>query len=407
MKPLFFIRYLLIAVLAIVIFNSCDNSDEPEAKANEYFLSSEVLDTITKAEAVEYFNQSPENAGLIGALIKHDVSVQKVIYRTKLKDQVIQASGLVCLPNTPGDYPVLSFQDGTKTLHSDAPTLAFEEDAFRIIECIASMGFIVTIPDNIGFGSSSNLPHPYLDAKSSTESILNLLRAQKELENEKDIVAKSTKDLFIFGYSLGGWATMQLQKTIEKNYSSEFNLIASSCGAGPYSLEYMNSYIIGLESYPMPYFIAYLLNSYEILDWVDNPLSDFFQQPYAETIPTFFDGQHSGGTINSELTTQITSLLTSDYRTNYAVGAKYSQLRSALIANSIVAWNTSTPTKLFHGEIDDYIPVGISQKMLSDFRAQGVSESKMQFILLEGADHSTGVLPTGLQTILWFISLKK
>jgi len=38
---------------------------------------------------------------------------------------------------------------------------ASDDDLFRLIESIASMGFIVTIPDYIGFGASANLPHPY------------------------------------------------------------------------------------------------------------------------------------------------------------------------------------------------------------------------------------------------------
>jgi pimeloyl-ACP methyl ester carboxylesterase len=406
-KKLSRIAFLFLVIWSVVLLNSCDKSSDKVTKPNEYLLSSEIKDTLTTQEAIDFLGQLSQSAGIITSQIKYDVSIRKLTYKTSLKDQNIQASGLVCLPTVPGNYPVLSFQDGTKTLHSDAPTVAFDEDIFRIIECMASMGFIVTIPDNIGFGASSNLSHPYLDAKSSTQSILDLLRAERELETEKNTPAKSTKDLFVFGYSLGGWATMQVQKSIEKNFSSEFNLIASSCGAGPYSLEYMNNYILGLETYPMPFFIADLLNSYQILGSISNPLTDFFQQPYADTIPKLFDGEHSGGAINAALTQNLSDLLTPEYRAQYATGANFQPLRTALAANSVEAWNTKTPTKLFHGMDDDYIPASISQKMLSDFKAQGVPDSKIQLILIPGADHSSGVLPTGLQTILWFLSLKK
>jgi pimeloyl-ACP methyl ester carboxylesterase len=399
--------YLLVAAFFIVFLNSCNNNDDPITKDYQHFISNKIDTTITREAALANFTQLSKEASFLSGYILYDTEVQKVVYKTTFRDQNIQASGLVCFPKTPGNYPVLSFQNGTKTLHSDAPTVAKDDDLFRIIESIASMGFIVTIPDYIGFGASANLPHPYLDAKSSTQCILDLLRAEKELETNGKVVAKSTKDLFIFGYSLGGWATMQLQKSIEKNYSSEFNLIASSCGAGPYSLEYMNNYIIGLTSYPMPYFLAYLLNSYEILGSFGNPLSDFFQEPYATDIPALFDGEHAGGTINAALTTQLSALLTPEYRTQYATGAKFEQQRSALLANSIVAWNTTTPTKLFHGELDDYIPFSLSEQMYSDFKAKGVSDSGISLILIPGADHSTGVYATGLQTVLWFLTLKK
>jgi len=399
--------HLIIAAFFVVFLNSCDQNDDPITKEYQYFISNEIDTTITREEALANFTQLSQGASFLSGSILYDTEVQKVVYKTTFKDQNIQASGLVCFPKTPGNYPVLSFQNGTNTLHSDAPTAASDDDLFRLIESIASMGFIVTIPDYIGFGASANLPHPYLDAKSSTQCILDLLRAERELETNGKIVAKSTKDLFIFGYSLGGWATMQVQKTIEKNYSSEFNLIASSCGAGPYSLEYMNNYILGLDTYPMPYFLAYLLNSYEIIGSFSNPLSDFFQQPYAADIPGLFDGEHAGGTINAALTTQISALITPEYRTQYATSAKYQQERSALMANSIIAWNTTTPTKLFHGELDDYIPFSLSEQMYSDFRAKGVSDTGITLTMIPGKDHTEGVYLTGLYTVLWFLGLKK
>jgi pimeloyl-ACP methyl ester carboxylesterase len=399
--------YLLIAFFTVVFLSSCDQNDDPVTKDYQYVISNKIDTVITRDEAIKNFTNRDPNAILISAFIKYDAEVQKVVYKTTFKDQSIQASGLVCFPKTAGNYPVLSFQNGTNTLHSEAPTVASDNDLFRIIESIASMGFIVTIPDYIGFGASSNLPHPYLDAKSSTQSILDLIRAAKELETDDKIVAKSTKDLFIFGYSLGGWATMQVQKTIEKNHTSEFNLIASSCGAGPYSLEYMNEYILGQTKYDMPYFLAYLLNSYHTIGSFSNPLSDFFQEPYATKIPGLFDGQNSGGTINSQLTTQISALLTPEYRTQYATNSKFNEQKSALTANSIVAWNTTTPTKLFHGEMDDYIPYSLSEKMLSDFKAKGVPDTKIELVQIAGADHENGVYETGFKTILWFLLLKK
>jgi pimeloyl-ACP methyl ester carboxylesterase len=399
--------YLLIAFFTVVFLSSCDQNDDPVTKDYQYVISNKIDTVITRDEAIKNFTNRDPNAILISAFIKYDAEVQKVVYKTTFKDQSIQASGLVCFPKTAGNYPVLSFQNGTNTLHSEAPTVASDNDLFRIIESIASMGFIVTIPDYIGFGASSNLPHPYLDAKSSTQSILDLIRAAKELETDDKIVAKSTKDLFIFGYSLGGWATMQVQKTIEKNHTSEFNLIASSCGAGPYSLEYMNEYILGQTKYDMPYFLAYLLNSYHTIGSFSNPLSDFFQEPYATKIPGLFDGQNSGGTINSQLTTQISALLTPEYRTQYATNSKFNEQKSALTANSIVAWNTTTPTKLFHGEMDDYIPYSLSEKMLSDFKAKGVPDTKIELVQIAGADHENGVYETGFKTIMWFLTLKK
>ncbi len=403
--------YLFIGILFSGLFlNSCDNSDDTETTKNEYLISSEAKFTIAsqdaKSKLLTFQAIIPETSAF-GVAVKSDVEVRKLTYKTTFKNSNIQASGLVCLPTTAGDYPVLCFQNGTNTEHSKAPTENPKDELFSILESVASMGFIVVVPDYIGFGASSQLPHPYLHAESTTQSILDMLRAVREYGTDEKVVAKPTKDLFIFGYSQGGWATMLLQKSIEKNYASEFSLVASSCAAGPYSLEYMNESITSKTDYPMPYFLAYLLNSYVNLGLITNPLSDFIQAPYAAKIPALFDGEHSGGTINSELTTKMATLLTPEYRTGYATNAKFTGIKSAFLANSIEAWPITTPTRLYHGGNDEYIPVSLSQKMLADFKAKGVTDAQIQLTIIPGFDHPTGVIPVGLSTILWFLELKK
>lgn len=407
MKRVFFQRVLLaLIVIAALVLNSCKDN-EIEQKSYENYLSSQLKSEFTRQEALGNITQIAPEAALFGAVMQHDVEVRKITYKTIFKDKNISASGLACLPKTPGEYPVISFQNGTNTLHSDAPSEKVDDELFQIIESIASMGFIVVIPDYIGFGASASIPHPYLDAKSSTQCILDMIRATKEYTSGDKVEAKATNDLFIFGYSQGGWATMQVQKTIEKEYSSEFNLIASSCGAGPYSIEYMNRYIVESNDYPMPFFIAYLLNSYKNVGLITNPLSDIIKEPYASLIPGLFDGTNSGGTINSKLTTKMADFFTQEYRTGYATASKFAVLKSAMASNSITAWKATTPMKLFHGANDEYIPPGVSQKILSDFKTAGMTDSQIQLTIIANADHTSGVYPTGLQTILWFLQLKK
>ncbi len=398
---------LLLLVIAGQALNSCKKDNISDQKVAQNYVSSEIKSEITTQEATNTFVSAVPEAIALNALIRYDVEVRKVTYKTVFEDKNILASGLVCLPKVPGNYPVISFQNGTNTLYSEAPSVSEDKFLLPVIESITALGFIVVIPDYIGFGASANLPHPYLDAKSTTQSILDLIRATNEYTTNDKVAAKATKDLFIFGYSQGGWATMQLQKSIEKDYSSEFNLIASSCGAGPYSIEYLNRYIVEQNNYPMPYFIAYLLNAYKTLGLITNPLSDMVREPYASLIPGLFNGTNSGVTINSELTTQMSKFFTDEYRTGYATSAKFAGLQSALFSNSVTAWKATTPMKLFHGANDNYIPIEVSRKMVADFKTAGMTDSQIQLVTIPNADHTTGVYPAGIQTILWFLSLKK
>jgi len=406
----FYGYYFLMIVFAGLLLHSCNPTDEPEDKVYDNFISNELKFELTTQQAITKLTTfaaiMPETS-LLGAVVKSDVEVHKITYKTTFKESNIQASGLVCLPKIEGNYPVLCFQNGTNTLHSEAPTENPKSDLLSILESVASMGFIVVIPDYIGFGASSKMVHPYLHAESTTKSILDMLRAVNQYGTKDDVLAKPTKDLYIFGYSQGGWATMQLQKSIEKDYSTEFNLIASSCAAGPYSLEYMNKFITEKEDYPMPYFLTYLLNAYTSIGLVTNPLTDLIQAPYAAKIPGLYDGKHSGTAINAELTTQMATLLTPEYRTGFATNSKFSGIKSAFVSNSIEPWLISTPTRLYHGANDEFIPPSLSQKILLDFKAKGVPDTKIELIVIPGVDHPLGVIPVGFQTILWFLTLKK
>jgi pimeloyl-ACP methyl ester carboxylesterase len=405
--------FLLIVVFAGLFLNSCKENNGPETPDYEYYISnqykSEVAAQTIKVKLLFAQADFPEIPQLsdFAAKVTNDILVHKVIYKTSLQGKSIRASGLVYLPKTAGNYPVMCFQNGTNTVNKDAPSESSGSDNWFMLESLASMGFIVVVPDYIGFGESANLPHPYLHAESTTQSILDMLRAVNELTSEDKVVAKPTKDLYIFGYSQGGWATMQLQKAIEKNYSEEFNLIASSCAAGPYSIGFMNDFIAKSTDYPMPYFLGYLLNSYSSLKLFPNPLSDLFQEPYGTKIPTLFNGTNTGGTINAALTTNMANLLTSEFRMGFDTNTKFAGLKSAFIANSVAPWAISTPTKLYHGSADELIPVSLSNKMFLDLKTAGTLDSKLELKIIPGADHTGGVFPVGISTIEWFLSLKK
>lgn len=400
----------LFVVIALVALYSCDKTDSDPDENEKYIISSEIKTSISTKDAVANFTAlSPELAPGLSFLIKSDVEIRKVVYKTSFQDKTIQASGLVCLPKNQGNYPIFSFQNGTNTMHSEAPTESYNDELFSLIGSIAAMGFVVIIPDYIGFGASANISHPYIHAKSSNQSILDFIRATKELCLNDKINAKTSNDLFLFGYSQGGWATLNVQKDIETNYKSEFNLVASSCGAGPYSIDFLNSYITSQPEYKTPYFLAYVVNSYRLLGLITNPLTDYFNEPYASKIPGLFDGKHTGGSINAALTPNLANLFTPEYLTQYSTSPKFLGLRTAMTANSIEAWDIQTPTRLYHGANDQVIPVSMSQKMFADLKTRMSANSniELRLITIPEADHLGGVYPSGLETILWFLSLKK
>jgi len=404
---LFKILLLTFVFLSVSGLYSCHKNDPGEEKDNTYYISSQLLKTRTQLEISAFYTLlgiSYLPALNLVPYVNADVKINKIVYKTEYLDGEINASGLVCLPEVAGEYPILCFQNGTNTLHSDAPSVNYNNELFVLIECIASMGFIVLIPDYPGFGESEDIDHPYMHKETTVSSILNMIRASKEFAEKEDTSAQPTDDLFIFGYSQGGWATLALQEAIEQNYSSEFNLIASACGAGPYNLTSVNDYVLSLTEYPQPYYLAYMLKGLKSVGSITNEYSDIFNSEYASEIDQLFDGNHSGSEINAELTTDINKLFTSAYLIGYKTDEQYASVRTAFKDNSISAWNVSTPTRLYHGDQDEYIPISITEEMLSEFWNAGTPESKLEMVTISGYDHSGGVIPTGVKAISWFLN---
>lgn len=403
--------YWIIVCIALTL-GACQKEDEPDVKNDLYIVSHTSLAQVSVEEIqfkLAWAKTVYPDAGPFAALVKTDIEVEKVVYSTTFQNRTIHASGLVYLPRVPGHYPILCFQNGTNTLYSQAPSMNSESGMLSILESVASMGFIVVVPDYIGFGESKQYPHPFLHAASTVQSTLDMLRAVREYTSEEGHKVTSGSDLFIFGYSLGGWATLQLQKEIETKHSPEFNLRASACAAGPYSLDYMNQYITNLGDYSNPYFLAYLLNAYTAIGVVDNPLSDFVKEPYVSRIPSLYDGLHSGSSINTNLTSKMEDLLTEDYRTQCLTNPKFTAFNKALRENSVNVsdWVISTPTRLFHGSEDTVIPASMSEKIERDLKQAGNTDSKVQVLIIPKVGHSDGIIPVGIATIQWFLQLNK
>jgi pimeloyl-ACP methyl ester carboxylesterase len=397
--------HILLTVLLLFSFAGCHNLfDKEEEPEPEYLVSYDLIKSYLPLMVDAFFEemvaQFPEMAQ-IRDRAKHGIVIYKMTYKTTFKGENVVASGLVAAPMGEGPYPVISYQNGTNTLHSNAPSVNPNDDLYMLLQSVAATGFVISIPDYLGFGASDDMFHPYLHAESTVQSVVDMLRAVKELAALRNFTLDD--NLYLTGYSQGGWATMQVQKTIETQYSGEFYLKASAPCAGPYDLSYINEYILTQESYPMPYFVAYIYNSYLNLDENITPPEAVFASPYNTLVPNLFDGSKSGDELNDLLTTSTAALFTENYRSNYLTDDTFSPLLSAMETNSAVAWKTSVPTRMIHGTADDLVPYQVAVNMHSDFQDKGTT--RVELIPLQGLDHRGGIIPAGLLAVEWFLEL--
>lgn len=400
--------FLLFCLLAVT-FHACDKFDDVKVDGdeNEYLVKENLVrsyDQTLIGIAINIAATQYPTLNTIKDKFTSGIEIYKITYNTTFKGHNVTASGLVCIPTTEGTYPLMSFQNGTNTLHDAAPSEDLDADLFKMLGMMASSGFVIAIPDYLGFGASDNMFHPYLHAESTVQSVTDMLRAVKEFIDGNGSVSLN-EDVYITGYSQGGWSTMQLQKAIETQYPNEFNLKASACGAGPYDISTVTELVTSQPEYPMPYFLAYLYNSYSELG-METPIDSVFQEEYAAKISGLFDGNHSGAQINAELTTTVADLFQPNFIANWKTSETFTSLRNMMEENSIEGYNTNVPTLLLHGTADTYVPPVLSSDLYQQFIGKGVSTDLVTLAPLPDLDHTGAIMPAELAAIVWFIQLR-
>ena len=145
--------------------------------------------------------------------------------------QYSEASGLISLPDNYNIFcPLFVFGHGTQVRRHSAPSMG----GFKTLNSwISSSGYIYIEPDYLGLGVSE-IFHPYHLKDVTAASMIDIIYAAKELCDLLDVVNYNSQ-LFIAGYSEGGYATMAAVKEIEENYD-DLNITLSFPMAGAYDL---------------------------------------------------------------------------------------------------------------------------------------------------------------------------
>ena len=402
------ILLLAVSILLVSSFvTSCKKEDHPPAYS--YYVSKQFAVQYTTS----YMNSMidiasgalPELASLKPS-IKSDIKVYKIIYKTTVNGNQIDASGLIIVPVTAGNYPVLSFQNGTNTVNSSSPSESPMDYNYQLVELIASMGYVVVFADYPGFGESAQIPHPYLIKEPTVRSLVDLLYTAKEMVSQEFPGITLNNDYYLLGYSQGGWATLALHKALEQDFSSDFNLKGSTCGAGPYNIQLLFENMVNKPTYPMPYYLAYIVNAYSAYNQFTNPVTDIFNEPYASRLSTLFTGSLTSAQINSQLTTSINDLITSDFLSGFSTSPKFSSVITALNNNSISAWHTNKSLLLIHGGNDTSVDPISTENMYSLMINAGTSPDILKKVIVPGVDHGDGLLPCMIQGIAFLNNLK-
>lgn len=200
-------------------------------------------------------------------------SVFRILYRSMTSRNVpINVSGLVVIPDSPAPAegrPVVSWGHGTTGVAINcAPSLdvSMAFAALPGLSMLLQKGYIVVATDYPGLGTPG--VHPYLDGISAARSMIDAVRAVRELTE-----ARASTRYAAWGFSQGGHGALFVA-SIARSYAPELTLVGSAAASAPTQL---NRLLRADAKTPAGRVIA----AYAVWSW-----QHFYQAPVAEIADT-------------------------------------------------------------------------------------------------------------------------
>jgi len=395
-----FKRFLYFSlVFTFLLIQGCsENSTEPEIVVGEKLrggiISSTSIDTYSK-EQVQYLLTSVKVLGSFN--LTYSVEAVKIVYWTvDAEGNYIEASGAAMIPVDGVNLPIFNMNHGTEVkrdlVASVNPVSTLEGMAGIIM---GSMGYFSCVPDYPGLGVSDGI-HPYVHAKSNATSVIDFIRAAKTHASNNSVTLNN--QLFLTGYSEGGYVTLATQREVEENHNDEFQITAVAPMSGPYDLIKTATELFKQTSYDWPAYLGYIMTAYDdIYGW--NRLNSFFVEPYGSMMLSLFDGSNSFNAINNQLPKTISELLNQSFIDSFTNGTD-TQVITAFEENSLLNWSPSAPIKFYHGSADEVVPYQVSLSTIENLKA--ASGKNFELFTVEGGTRATSGVPCVLDMIEWF-----
>ncbi len=380
-------------LVAGIIIISCEREREDRLPDPDHLIEAELITELSQDEIIGMIGELGDMPSGIELLVRYGVSVYRIVYETVYTDNTpTPASGALVVPKTSSPLPLMSFHHGTITEDGDAPSY-FESDQYMAAVMYSATGYIISLPDYLGYGSSYHLEHPYEHGRSMATASRDMLRAVKEFDLQRNEFKASDK-LFLTGYSQGGYATMALLKLLEEEHAAELSVTAATAGAGAYNKTMFAEYIAGLDEEVeyLNYFL-WVLDTYNTVYNINRPYSYYYNEPHATVIA------ESGVFANIEMNPK--KLFTTQFIDGITTGAD-TEFTEALADNDNYDWKPSTPLQLYHGTDDDFVFYFNSSTAYEAMTSRG--SERVEFVTVNGGNHYTTVSEYLMGTFLFFNS---
>ncbi len=395
-------KYLL--TLSLVAFVSACGVDGNQGKnsvedGSAQLVSAALIDDVNASVMLQYVKGGID----ANATNAFEYKAVKISYNTVGQDgKAVVASGLLTIPTptpayaayraatnqVPFTVSMLCDNHGTIFLNSEAPTNVEVSngvpDYKPAILITGRAGFAGIYPDYIGFGDSNTTVHPYILKKAAAQSAVDMIKASMKYMQEHSVILNH--QLYITGYSEGGYNAMATAQSIEDGTLPTVNLMGVAPMAGPYNVEDLgNIELNATRKMAYPAFLADLAYSYTHY-YNDVNLSDIAIPPLSK-FQFAFDGLHDTVPINIILglgavdangtvtdygfyTHTANALFKDTFISDYQNNVN-NIMRQKFVENNLDNWVPKSKMNLIQCLDDDIIPFSESNNTYNKFKAAG------------------------------------
>lgn len=332
------------------------------------------LNEILKVDTPKFFGVEVEYTPAQHAVNLYRVTYPSVIPEMGSKPTV--ASGLVAIPDTDGtSFPMVSYQHGTVYEKTQVPSFPDQSPETQLmIAQFAGQGYVVIGADYFGMGVSQE-PEGYMVKGSHQQATLDMILAARSVLAEKKI---ETPDLFIAGWSQGGFVTMALLEKLEK---SGIAVNAAATASAP-----MDAFVAfnGFLNFPRPIDADWITTIFILATF---SFENYYGVPgLARSVirPEVYDIAHKAymkEPVNiADIPTDLRKLVSDDYRDlNFYASSAFGRMSQDA---QVYRWVVQTPTRNYYGETDEAIRMELGrlamtyQQAIGNDKVEAVSTGK-------------------------------
>lgn len=235
---------------------------------------------------------------------------------------------------------------------------------------MASLGYIVVAADYVGFGVSKGEEHPYLLASPSAAAVLDLLTAARGWRQANQVVDNG--QLFLIGYSEGGYVTMAAHRAMQTEQFAELNkLVLSVPGSGPYDVQATLDELLRRvrEQYPL---LGAVINP-GLLRYLGSDVRNEIRRALLRLlVPSDADVTYQSAFIDTFLADDV-------------AGTERD--------SNVDDWAPRVPVFLYHGRDDQTVPFASSTATLQAMAARGATDVTLTECQAVPSGHSDCVAP--------------